>query len=109
MNHLGFGSPSNPFRTNTVDYNGPLIIAFGTDSWEKMGLTPTNSDRIGIMFNAQIPQVTTGVDPQLPSDPAKDLGFREAYIDELRALKDEELMRLIKDLEMKAKFETISV
>lgn len=108
MNHLAFGSPSNPFRSNTVDYNGPLIIAFGTDSWEKMGLTPSNSDRIGIIFNTQIPQVS-GTDSQLPPDPAKDVGFREAYIDEIRALKDEELMRLIKDLEMKAKFETISV
>lgn len=108
MNHLGFGSPSNPFRTGSVDYNGPLVIAFGTDSWEKIGVTPSNSDRIGITFSTQVPQVE-GADPQIPDDPCKDSGFREAYIDELRTQKDEELLRLIKDMEMKSKFETISV
>lgn len=108
MNHFAFGSPANPFRGSSLDYNGPLVIAFGSDSWEKMGLTPSNSDRIGIMFNTHVPQVG-GLDTQLPPDPAKDVGFREAYIDEIRVLKDEELMRLIKDLEMKAKFETISI
>ncbi|XP_063709379.1 cytoplasmic dynein 2 light intermediate chain 1 [Culicoides brevitarsis] len=113
MNHLGFGSPSNPFRSNSTDYNGPLIIAFGGDSWEKIGVTPSNSDRIGIVYVTAVPQKEKK-DQDNNSDTDKnaenkDLGFREAYIDELRAQKDEELLRLIKDIELKSKFETIIV
>lgn len=110
MNHLGFGSPSNPFRTNSVDYNGPLVIAFGSDSWEKIGVTPSNSDRIGIVYVTAVPQKEKDSDSSITDEPGnKDLGFREAFIDELRAQKDEELLRLIKDIELKSKFETISV
>lgn len=110
MNHLGFGSPSNPFRSSSVDYNGPLIIAFGADAWEKIGVTPSNSDRIGIVFVTSVPQKEKESESLTDTDTGnKDLGFREAFIDELRAQKDEELLRLIKDIELKSKFETVSV
>ncbi|XP_055593086.1 cytoplasmic dynein 2 light intermediate chain 1 [Uranotaenia lowii] len=106
MNHLGFGSPSNPFKTNATDHNGPVVIPFGGDSWEKIGVTPTNSERIGLTYSAQIPQVGTEK-VIVPDDPSKDAGFKERIIDELRAQKDEELMRLLKDTEIRMKFETV--
>lgn len=106
MNYLGFGSPSNPFKTTAADHNGPIVIPFGADSWEKIGVTPTNSERIGLNYSSQIPQVGTEK-VAIPDDPAKDGGFRERVIDELRALKDEELMRLLKDTEMRMKFEAV--
>ncbi|XP_052870775.1 cytoplasmic dynein 2 light intermediate chain 1-like [Anopheles cruzii] len=106
MNHLGFGSPSNPFRTTAFDHSAPLVIPFGGDSWERIGVTPTNSERIGHSFSTQIPQVamTNGI---LPDDPAKDPGFREPSIDELRSHKDEELMYVLKDTEIRMKFEVV--
>lgn len=109
LNHLGFGSPANPFRTTVIDYNEALIIPFGGDSWERIGVLPTNSERLGVIYSSQIPQINDGTSTVQQNDPAKDSGFREAIIDELRAQKDEELLRLIKDTEMRGKFETISV
>ncbi|XP_058814743.1 cytoplasmic dynein 2 light intermediate chain 1 [Topomyia yanbarensis] len=106
MNHLGFGSPSNPFKSTATDHNGPVVIPFGGDSWERIGVMPTNSERIGINYSAQIPQIGTE-QVAIPDDPAKDVGFKEKVIDDLRAQKDEELMRLLKDTEIRMKFETV--
>lgn len=106
--HFGFGSPLNPFRSTITDYNEPLIIPFGGDSWEKIGVVPTNSERIGIAYSTQIPQINTSL-PDILSDPAKDSGFFETVIDELRTQKDEELLRLIKETEMRTKFQMISM
>lgn len=104
----------NPFRTTAFDYNGPLLIWYGKDSWSSIGVTPTNSERIGLTYSTQIPQLDNGnennsaaVASTIPNDPAKDPGFREAIIDEMRAQKDEELLRLLKDTEIRAKFQTI--
>lgn len=108
LNHFGFGSPLNPFRSTITDYNEPLIIPFGGDSWEKIGVVPTNSERIGIAYSTQIPQINTSL-PDILSDPAKDSGFFETVIDELRTQKDEELLRLIKETEMRTKFQMISM
>ncbi|XP_053696554.1 cytoplasmic dynein 2 light intermediate chain 1 [Sabethes cyaneus] len=106
MNHLGFGSPSNPIKTTATDHNGPIVVPYGGDSWERIGVTPTNSERIGLNYSAEIPQV--GMERAvLPDDPAKDAGFQEREIDELRAQRDEELMRFLKDTEIRMKFETV--
>lgn len=108
FNHFGFGSPSKPFRSIIVDYNEPLIIWFGTDSWQNIGVGPTNSERIAITYGAQIPQIDRNSEYILPNDPAKDTNFREAIIDELRAQKDDELLRWIKDNEFRNKFQPIT-
>lgn len=108
LNHFGFGSPANPFRSTITDYNEPLIIPFGGDSWEKIGVVPTNSERIGIAYSTQIPQINTSL-PDILNDPAKDSGFFETVIDELRTQKDQELLRLIKETEMRTKFQMISM
>lgn len=108
LNHFGFGSPINPIRSTIIDYNEPLIIPFGGDSWEKIGVVPTNSERIGIAYNTQIPQINTSL-PDILNDPTKDSGFFETVIDELRTQKDEELLHLIKETEMRTKFQMLSM
>lgn len=113
FNHFGFASPTLPVRRTNTDYNGPLSVWFGCDSWTQIGVLPSNSERIEMAFSKHIPQ--TGRD-DVGSDggfeqlvnPAKDAGFREASVDELRAQKDEELMRLITDTELQAKFRAVA-
>lgn len=132
FNHFGFGSPSKPFRSTVIDYNEPLIIWFGQgisivpficilvrifskeiffseDSWQSIGVGPTNSERISISYGEMIPQIdTNAADAAMPTNPAKDPDFHEAVIDELRAQKDEELLRWIKDNEFRNKFQAIA-
>lgn len=110
FNHFGFGSPSKPFRSTVIDYNEPLVCWFGQDSWSNIGVGPTNSERIAVTYGEQIPQINTDTKNTdiLPPNPAKDADFREAVIDELRAQKDEELLRWIKDNEFRNKFQVIA-
>lgn len=115
FNHLGFGSPTLPVRRTETDYNGPLSVWFGCDSWTQIGVLPSNSERIELAFSKHIPQArrdplhesgnSSGV---LAVDPAKDAGFREPSVDELRSQKDEELMRLIRETELRAKFRAVA-
>lgn len=108
FNHFGFGSPSKPFRTTVTDYNEPLVIWFGQDSWQSgIGVGPSNSERIRHTYGEQIPQINTDANDVLPANPTKNAEFREAVIDELRAQKDEELLRWIKDNEFRNKFQAI--
>lgn len=69
---------------------------------------PTNSERIAVTYDEQIPQIHTGASAVLPANPATETDFREAVIDELRAQKDEELLRWIKDNEFRNKFQAIA-
>lgn len=113
FNHFGFGSPALPVRRTTTDYNGLISVWFGCDSWTQIGVLPSNSERIEMAFSKHIPQTrrddvgSDGGFEQLVN-PAKDPGFREASIDELRSQKDEELMRLIRDTELQAKFRAVA-
>uniref|UniRef100_A0A182R7R5 Cytoplasmic dynein 2 light intermediate chain 1 n=1 Tax=Anopheles funestus TaxID=62324 RepID=A0A182R7R5_ANOFN len=107
MNHLGFGSPSNPFRAAAFDHSSPLTIPFGADSWSRIGVTPSNSERIGHSFSTQIPHLPLANSAIVPDDPAKDAGFKEVTIDELRSQKNEELMYVLKDTEIRMKFEVV--
>lgn len=84
------------------------MVWFGQDSWQSIGIGPTNSERIALSYDEQIPQQKINSEPALPSDPAKNADFREAVIDELRAQKDEELLRWIKDNEFRDKFQPIA-
>lgn len=108
FNHFGFGGPLKPFRSTVTDYNEPLVIWFGQDTWQNIGVGPTNSERIAITYGERIPQVEADTNVDAVADPAKDPDFREAVIDELRALKDEELFRWIKDNEFRDKFQAIA-
>ncbi|XP_073822898.1 cytoplasmic dynein 2 light intermediate chain 1 [Musca autumnalis] len=113
ISHLAFGSPSHPFRSHNTDHNDALSIWFGNDAWDKispMGGVQTLQS-IEAHLNEEIPQVTGETkNHQEKQDPAKDPGFRESVIDEMRAQKDEELRLLIKDSvqqKMRGKFESV--
>ena len=108
MNNLSFGSPQNPIRAHKIDYNEPIVISHFSDSWEKIGVLPSNSERIAITFSSQIQQSKSKENKEI-SDPTKDLNFREPVIDDLRAMKDEELFRLIKNSGMKVKFDSFNL
>lgn len=108
INNLSFGSPQNPIRSHKTDYNEPILISSFSDSWEKIGVMPSNSERIAITFSSQIQQSRSKENKET-TDPAKDPNFRESVIDDLRAMKDEELFRLIKNSEMKVKFDSFNL
>lgn len=108
FSHFGFGSPTKPFRNTVTDYNEPVMVWFGQDSWQSIGVGPTNSERIAVTYATQIPQVESNDDLTLPNDPARNADFCEAVIDEMRAQKDEELLRWIKDNEFRNKFESVA-
>lgn len=109
MNNLSFGSPQNPIRAHKIDYNEPILISHFSDSWEKIGVMPSNSERIAITYSSQIQQNKATENNKEITDPTKDPNFREPVIDDLRSMKDEELFRLIKNSEMKVKFDSFNL
>lgn len=113
ISHLGFGSPMNPFRAHVTDYNEALSIWFGTDSWAQIGIgdgsTLLSVERIGATLSVEVPQLQLEKQKQqLPQDPAKDAGFKESVIDEMRAQKDEELASIMRDVLLRGKFESVA-
>lgn len=108
MNNLSFGSPQNPIRAHKTDYNEPILISHFSDSWEKIGVLPSNSERIAISYSSQIQQ-SKSKETKEANDPARDPNFREAVIDDLRAMKDEEIFRLIKNSDIKVKFDSFNL
>ncbi|XP_058978620.1 cytoplasmic dynein 2 light intermediate chain 1-like [Musca domestica] len=112
ISHLAFGSPSHPFRSHNTDYNDALSIWYGNDTWDNissMGVQTLQSIESNI--NEEIPQDFSSLQQeQKHQDPAKDPGFRESVIDEMRAQKDEELRLLVKNSTQKmlrGKFESV--
>lgn len=108
MNNLSFASPQNPIRDHKNDYNEPILISHFSDSWESIGVMPSNSERIAIAFSSQIQQ-NKSRESKEETDPTKDSNFREHMIDDLRAMKDEELFRVIRNSEMKVKFDSFNL
>ncbi|XP_017857147.1 PREDICTED: cytoplasmic dynein 2 light intermediate chain 1 [Drosophila arizonae] len=112
ISHLGFGSPINPFRGHVTDYNEALSIWFGTDSWAQIGIGEIagrcSVERIGATLSVEVPQLQLEKQKQqLPQDPAKDAGFKESIIDDMRAQKDEELAAILRDVNLRGKFESV--
>ncbi|XP_014093107.1 cytoplasmic dynein 2 light intermediate chain 1 [Bactrocera oleae] len=114
ISHLGFGSPTHPFRSHVTDSADALSIWFGTDSWDQIGSVGVLSvERIGALLANEAPQLNeVGKKRSAKSkthinDPAKDPGFRESIIDEMRAQKDKELQALITESQLRGQFETI--
>ncbi|CAG9798569.1 unnamed protein product [Chironomus riparius] len=110
MSNLAFNSPQHPIRVQKTDFNEPIMISAFNDSWEKLVVMPSNSERIGIQFSSQIEQNREKKENQEMSvNPANDVNFRETIIDDLRAMKDDELIRLIKNSEIKLKFDSFNL
>lgn len=108
INNLSFASPKNPIRAHKTDYNEPILISNFSDSWESIGVLPSNSERVAITFSSQIQQ-TKSKESKEVIDPNLDPNFREPVIDDLRAMKDEELFRLIRSSEIKVKFDSFNL
>ncbi|XP_030371564.1 cytoplasmic dynein 2 light intermediate chain 1 [Scaptodrosophila lebanonensis] len=107
ISHLGFGSPANPFRAHVTDYNDALSIWFGTDNWTRISETGAMSlERIEARLGQSVPQQKAQQQNQL-QDPVKDAGFSESIIDEMRAQKNEELNVIMRDVQLRGKFESV--
>ncbi|XP_037928004.1 cytoplasmic dynein 2 light intermediate chain 1 [Teleopsis dalmanni] len=110
FNHLGFGSPTNPFRSHTVDFNDALSIWFGTDSWDNISNAgPQYLKDIGAELNKHVPQLQVNLNIEPVKEPANDAGFREGIIDEMRSQKMEELKLMLKQLDLRVQFENVGL
>lgn len=111
MSNLAFASPQNPIRVQKTDFNEPILISAWSDTWDKIGAMPSNSERIGIQFSTLIQQNKDNKDNKKDDsvNPATDANFRESVIDDLRLLKDDELLRIIKNSEIKIKFDSFNL
>lgn len=109
ISNLVFGTSAS--KTVISDYNKPIYIPFGEDSFKSIG-NLTSSDDTGKQFTRSIdmwkhiflshfPQVTTKL--TLPEDPGKDPHFKERDIDIMRAQKDKELEEYRRELQKKRK------
>jgi len=97
-----------------LDHNKPLSVPFGHDSLQQIGTPPISDSDIG-KVQARTPlelwkvafggyfQQTSGNNPAMVEDPAKDPQFAEPAIDTLRAQKDEELEKYRKLAERRAR------
>ncbi|QQP50462.1 Uncharacterized protein FKW44_011473 [Caligus rogercresseyi] len=105
LSHLAFGT--DHWKGLSQDYNKPLFIPNGSDSLSVIaGTNPSlEGEFVGSFTMDAWKQHYTTFFPQnisergdLPPNPANDSNFREPFIDELRARKDQELERYKKEL-----------
>lgn len=111
FNAMGFNAvTTNPIRESAVDYMGPIVMACGQDSWEKIGRPPSSFMEIGSTYQKSLNYDTAKKKKKvrdLPKDPTKEADFREPVIDEARAQKDQEIMNFMRNQEIRVKFENI--
>ncbi|XP_067129331.1 cytoplasmic dynein 2 light intermediate chain 1 [Centruroides vittatus] len=109
ISSLVFGTSAS--KTVISDYNKPIYIPFGGDSFKSIG-NLTSSDDSGKHFSRSIdmwkhiflshfPQVTSKL--TVSEDPGKDPHFKERDIDIMRAQKDKELEEYRRELQKKRK------
>uniref|UniRef100_T1IPV5 Cytoplasmic dynein 2 light intermediate chain 1 n=1 Tax=Strigamia maritima TaxID=126957 RepID=T1IPV5_STRMM len=101
FSHLGF---NNPIASQPVsqDYNKPIIIPFGADAFNQIGILLIlylNITQLILLikrrsfsawkntFETHFPQVSEKT--IIPDDPAKDTNFKEPMVDTLRTNKDQ--------------------
>lgn len=111
FSHLSFKTSLS--KTISIDPGKPLIIPFGSDSLEQVGAPPVSADRLmkgrgsspyelwKNAYESIFPYEQEGEDSK--KDPGKDKSFADETIDNIRALKDQELERQRKLNERKAK------
>lgn len=108
INSMGFNTLTKPIRVTTTDYMGPLLIACGQESWEKIGRPPSSFLEIGSAFNKSLNYSEKRKKVKdMPKDPTKEADFREPVIDEARAQKDQEILNFMRNAEIREKFENI--
>lgn len=102
LTYLAFGSSAGPTKASHADYNKPLHITFGEDSFERIdGSSPANSTQVSNCY-AVVKKAFTEIFPQveqkmtIPEDPSRDPKFKEKDIDVMKAQKEAELAELRK-------------
>ena len=100
LSHHGFNTP--PGKGVSQDYNKPLIIPAGSDSFQAiLGGNGSEVPKLEVMrhqFGTHFPQEEEETLTR-SEDPAKDPNFREAEVDMLRLQKDEDLERYRRESE----------
>lgn len=112
VSHHLFGTSAG--KSLQVDHNKPLSVPFGHDNLQQIGTPPISDSEVG-KIQARTPvdlwkvaycgyfKQTSGNNPAMVEDPAKDPQFTEAAIDALRGQKDEELEKYRKLAERRSK------
>jgi len=99
LSHHGFASP--PGKGMSQDYNKPLIIPPGSDSFQAILGGTGEVPKLEVMrhqFGTHFPQEEEETLTR-SDDPAKDPNFKEAEVDMLRGQKDEDLERYRREAE----------
>ena len=102
LSHQAFDTP--PAKGVSQDYNKPLIIPAGSDTFQAI-LGTSEVPRMEVMkhqFSTHFPQEETET-LTMSEDPAKDINFREAEVDMLRTQKDEDLERYRREVERRGR------
>ena len=93
-----------PAKGVSQDYNKPLMIPAGSDSFQAIlgGQEVAKMEVIKHQFSTHFPQKETST-LTMSEDPAKDPNFREAEVDMLRTQKDEDLDRYRREVERRGR------
>ncbi|XP_023287859.1 cytoplasmic dynein 2 light intermediate chain 1 [Orussus abietinus] len=102
LSHYGFGS-QRP-KAGCTDYDKPLAVPPGTDSFSSIDPTLTGGTGSAILdsmkqtYVAHIPQDSKGSYGVKPEDPSNDPNFQEPTVDRLKSQREEEISVLLRDM-----------
>lgn len=92
LNNTGFGMESR-IKGTIQDFNKPVFITAGTDSWESIGVGKSSWDEIKHAYTSQFPQVVSNT--VVPEDPSLEANYKEPLIDSMRNQREEELKMML--------------
>ncbi|XP_022110975.1 cytoplasmic dynein 2 light intermediate chain 1-like isoform X2 [Acanthaster planci] len=111
--HLAFGAPlSINMKMANFDHHKPMMIPFGMDSLEQIGLPPmsevdvhhlkvgTPMDLWKGAYTSFFPQQSVGNRLSI-DDPARDTQYKEAAVDSVREQKDKDLLQYRNQVDLK--------
>ncbi|OXU22926.1 hypothetical protein TSAR_013236 [Trichomalopsis sarcophagae] len=107
LSHYGFkGQSTSPWKASVTDYDKPLSIAAGSDSFSAIDLKisrydyAVTLDEIKQIYVRRFPQVLKNQDvlPGDMDDPANDPNFNEPIVDRLRLQREQEISVLLRDM-----------
>ncbi|XP_072031867.1 cytoplasmic dynein 2 light intermediate chain 1-like [Amphiura filiformis] len=115
VSHLAFGTQISTSTKNlNFDPNKPIMVPFGMDAMQQIGLPPVADSDLGHVnarspmdlwkqaFTSFFPQQSVG-DHTVADDPTKDPQYIEPAVDNMREQKDKELERYRRQVERKTK------
>jgi len=108
LSHFAFKSDES--KGVAQDYNKPLIIPAGSDSFQAIfgGGEVPRLQVVKHQYSTMFPEEESETLTQ-SEDPARDINFKEAEIDMLRSQKDDDLERYRRDVERRAKHFDVDV